>query len=329
MGDPHVKPSNIEESQRLIDWLSGLVVDLPLIFLGDQLDTFGVARVEVVDFWRKALHQLTKARAEKIFFIVGNHDQNHAGTHNFMSVFANFSDQVVVVEEPTTYENCRLIPFMRDNKDFVKAVNDSGSQTIFCHQEFDGAQFENGFYSPHGVKLDELTNTGLIISGHIHKTQHLGDKVFYPGTPRPLTKSDANEQKGVWVAAIEDRDFEFIPTPKEVAKSFRSITINSETDLKVVKKELKDPERLYVNIQGSSDFIKGVTKKLDLSEVKITVDYADELPETGTIKESEGVNKAFHKFAISYFDSSQDIGGTEIKAIMKVVSKYCPNLTTT
>ena len=326
VGDIHAKTSNLAETKRLLLWIAGLHPDLPIIFLGDQLDTFGVARVEVVALWRQAIEHLLLERSGEIYFIVGNHDMNHAGTHNFIDLF-QVSPRIHVIDRPTVLNDSLFMPFVRDNELFLQHVNKCTQKTVFCHQEFDGAQFENGFYAPHGVNIEDITTSAWIVSGHIHERQNLGDKVFYPGTPRGLTKSDANKGKGVHLINSDTRSVEFIPTPEVVAKPFRLINVDNTTDLASFKVSLKDPERLYVHITGTAEFIKKILRIKDIKKAKITTEYTDEAVSNGAIKESEGIDKAFNKYAISYFDKN-DLGAIEIKALWQLVSKYCPSLTT-
>jgi DNA repair exonuclease SbcCD nuclease subunit len=68
---------------------------------------------------------------------------------------------------------------------------------LICHNEFDGGTYDNGYYIKDGVKPEEL-NFDLVISGHIHKRSTIG-KVRHPGSPRWLSASDANQEKGLWL----------------------------------------------------------------------------------------------------------------------------------
>ena len=327
VGDIHAKPTNLEETDRLINWISTIEPSLPIVFLGDQLDTFGVARVEVINYWIKALGRLLESRTGHIYFLVGNHDMNHAGTHNFIDLFG-IDPRITIVDSPMVLGDMFMMPFVRDNAIFTQQINQSTAKVALCHQEFNGAMFENGFYAPHGVDLETITTKSWVISGHIHEKQHLGEKVFYPGTPRPLTKSDANKVKGIHIINLDTRQSKFVETPTEVSKPFRLITVNESTDLTELKVHLKDGERLYVNIEGSTEFIQKILRLKDIKKAKVTTDYTDSVTgQEATIKESEGVGKAFDKYAISYFDKNS-LGAVEIKAIMNQVTRYCPSLTT-
>lgn len=333
VGDMHVKSSNLDESSRLIDWLCGISPNLPIIFMGDQLNDFGIARVECLSFWKKAISKLRQVRSNDIILLVGNHDKNHEGKQDFMTaLFSGMRDQgVFVISEPEVlHGNHLFVPFIRKNNEFVEIVNSHlkyADMTVFCHQEFNGSKYENGFFAPHGVDPQSIIGTRKVISGHIHLTQWLGDRFFYVGTPRPLTKSDANQAKGIWLVDTEKDSSEFIETPHEVALPFRRIKVTEGSlDLATLKEESKNPERLYVDIEGSSEFVQRVLKSVKLKGVKTSTAFTDTI-EIGShsVKESEGIPKAFSSYAMKYFDKT-DLGSTEIKAVLGVIHKYCPSL---
>lgn len=180
VGDTHVKKDNIEESKRLIEWINHISVsngNIPIVFAGDQYNDFGVARVEVADFWVWAFSQFR----QEVIALVGNHDANPDMSMNFMSIHRSAA---LIIDKPTRLNSSEilLMPFIRDNSQFEAEVSLTKSKYVICHQEFDGALYENGFYAPHGIKIDTLSPAiELVISGHIHKEQKFG-KVWYPET---------------------------------------------------------------------------------------------------------------------------------------------------
>lgn len=333
IGDMHVKSTNLDESCRLIEWISTIRPDLDLVFMGDQLNDFGIARVECLDFWKKSLGLLRHNRSGKIIFLVGNHDKNHDGTHDFMSaLFCDMqSEDVYIISEPKVLGDAIFLPFMRNGDNFLKTLNSllvEKDLPVFCHQEFDGSFFENGFYAPHGVKPDQIIGTKSIVSGHIHVAQSVGERVFYVGVPRPLTKNDANNDKGVWLFDESLSHREFIKTPSEVAMSFRKMVITEDNfDIEKLKQEVENPDRLYVDIKGTSDFVKSVMKQVKMKGVKVATTFTDTVTfDHRVIKESDGISKAFGEYSMRYFDQT-GLGSKEIKAVLNIIHKYCPGLT--
>jgi DNA repair exonuclease SbcCD nuclease subunit len=317
VGDPHVKKSNIEESERLMSWADDLAYNsnIPMILAGDQYNDFGIARVETVRFWEKFF----ASAKSKIVAIVGNHDANADMSMNFMTIH---SDHVLVIDKPTMIGSIGLLPFYRQNDTFVHYMNElshSGASYLFCHQEFNGCQYENGFYAPGGVDPNLIPKSiDLVISGHIHKHQRF-DKVWYPGTARHLTKSDIGEEKGVFKIDIRN-GFEKILTPVDVSEPFTELNVTPE--FKGDLSSLISP-RTFVNIKGPASFVKLMLKKMpDGVKVRPLVD--SETVET-TIKESEGIPKAFLSFAMDYANKN-NLGNSDIKAILNKIYDKCPVL---
>ncbi len=220
VGDMHVKRDNLDESKRLIEWI-GSIGGKP-IFMGDQHDSMGVVRAEVIEFWDWAYRHLPKSIS-----LTGNHDLSSDGSASAMTAHKDITE--VVTNEPAWVSaDIAAIGYIRDNDTFVATTWDvykKGAKYILCHAEFNGAQFENGFYSPHGIDVSKCP-PAIFISGHIHKRQRIQagqHDIRYIGTPRQLTRSDIGERKGVIVWDTETEQFTDMPTPHQVSKPFQHI----------------------------------------------------------------------------------------------------------
>lgn len=318
VGDPHVKQNNIEESSRLIEWVDqeALKRDLPVVFAGDQYNDFGIARVEAVKFWSSAFHSMKS----KAIALVGNHDANPDMSLNFMDIH---SDYVMVIDKPVVINDIGLLPFYRKNDIFVEEMNKLallGVKWVLCHQEFNGCQYENGFYAPGGVDPELIPESIVgVIGGHIHKQQKFG-KIWYPGTARHLTKSDVGEVKGIFYVNLKTQQNEIIHTPIEVSEPFQVINVTPE-----YKGDLSNlnSSRMFINILGPSAFIKSTLKKIpEGAKVRSIPDPETETPK---IKESQGIPKAFFDFAVEYANQNK-IGNTELKVMLDKIYDNCPNL---
>lgn len=207
LGDPHVQISNLEESERLLRFTLEQALAQKadrLVILGDSFHTHANVRVEVLEFWDTWLAIL--GNKIETLVLVGNHDQigNYSSKSHALSVLDKNSN-VNIISAPVRFGVFGFIPYTHDQSEFVKEANRltaEGAKTLFVHQDLDGAQFENGFFCPNGVKQEDL-DADLIIGGHIHKRSRFG-KVILPGTARWLTSSDKNEPKGLWLAEFSD-----------------------------------------------------------------------------------------------------------------------------
>lgn len=319
IGDPHVKRTEIEEMTKFITWVKSLCLKYKAIpvFMGDQYNEMGLVRVEVSEFWNWAFRELAQS-----FALEGNHDVNADGTSSAMAVHQDVTKWInkgggVIDRDLGIYG----IGFTRDNDAFIKhahAAAAQGFKTILCHAEFEGSQYENGFYAPNGIKIDLLPGGVQFISGHIHKQQSFGP-IWYPGTGRQLTRSDIGEIKGVWVWTPEKNETIFCATPKEVCEPFTHITITPD----MTEVDIPDSPKTYVDIKGPKDFVQKVAKKMPESvRVKIFPDQDRKIIE---IKESDGIPHAFAKYAEQYFVTKQVPADMQAKILTSIYSK-CPSL---
>lgn len=271
VGDMHVQPSNLEESQKLIDFVGSIAektkVDR-IVFMGDQFHNHSVVRLEVLNFWTSSIPKLTKQC--NVVFLVGNHDicgdKEKEREMNANDVLASLPN-VIVVQKPTVLDSMCFVPFTSDKKLFIDEVNESGCDIVFCHQTFNGAKYDNGFYAPDGIEQNDL-KCSTVFSGHVHTKMKIG-KVTYVGSPRWMTASDANVEKSLALVEFEENKLLYI----------KEIPTNSVCSPIIVTKVFEGQElpefdlssRNYIELVGSTAWITKIKKKVDSSvNVKVT-----------------------------------------------------------
>jgi DNA repair exonuclease SbcCD nuclease subunit len=326
IGDMHVKKDNLEESERIIDWICLLTEEnnATPIFMGDQHDTMSVVRTEVISFWDSAYR---KIGINKSYSIEGNHDLCPSGLTSAMTAH-NEITKVITKNSPVFLDkDVAAIGYIRDKLIFTQKILDlynKGARHILCHSEFYGAQYENGFYAPHGIELDNLPKDLMFISGHIHKRQLIINSntkqtvVNYIGTPRMITRSDIGETKGVTIFNTETKQFKFIETPEKVSEPFKFFVIK-QGDL---IPEIKNSSKTYIDIIGTNDFIKSIYKKIP-DRVKTRSIIQEENKEI-EIKESEGIASAFSKYANSTLDLT--LTKEQKQEVLSSIYEKCPFL---
>jgi DNA repair exonuclease SbcCD nuclease subunit len=268
VGDPHIRPANIDEANRLMGFVKQIVLGGKidrLEILGDLFHTHAVIRLEVLEFWNTWL-QVFRDIVETVV-LVGNHDMS--GDHNSRShaliAFKRLQNEKLrIIDSPTAIGPFVYAPYIHGEsafKDAVRAATRPESKVLVCHQTFSGSQYDNGFYAKDGFNPDDLP-FDKIISGHIHKEQIFANgKVDYPGTPKWDSISDANERKGLWLyehtedGKVLSRDL--IPTDK-VCQPIVSYTWNEGDDMPTIP----EGSRALVEIIGSGDFITKAKTKL-------------------------------------------------------------------
>lgn len=219
VGDPHLKVSRIDDAKEFLtklqaELLSNLVEnkDDPekryskVIILGDLFDTFAVIRSEILSLWYTFVSEASNIIGpDNLIMIVGNHD--YAGAKGGTHALEPFKNLARVIDEVDILSiggiDCYFLPFKRENEDFERIAKEMApGRVLFCHQSFNGATFENGFYDPHGADPESVAHLAKVVSGHIHTRQSVGHNIYYPGTPFQQSFGEAGQEKGLVVVDV-------------------------------------------------------------------------------------------------------------------------------
>jgi DNA repair exonuclease SbcCD nuclease subunit len=303
VGDPHVKVSNLEESERLMQFVLDQArkhkVDR-IELLGDLFHTHAIIRVEVIQFWQKWLILLS---AEfEVVVLVGNHDQPGDGSsaYSALSVFKRLNIKgLIVIEEDTAMGNIGYMPYIHSNNEFVARANElaeQGCTVLVSHTTYQGSKYDNGMYAPDGVDPDAISGNFIhLISGHVHTEQEYG-RVWYPGTARWDTASDANKRKGVWICVHDNTgrltSREFVSTGEGVCVPIISVEWREGEACP----ELPEGAKTQVELIGSSAWV--AKEKVNLkgkASIKTKI--------TDTKKESRKAGSNLLDFVNNHFES--------------------------
>lgn len=297
VGDIHATPNNLDEVRSLFKLIAKTSFDHGtnhVILLGDQSDSHQLQHLSVLHCYEELFKEYGHL---SFLLLVGNHDRAVNGNKLHHSMFPYKTlPNVKVVDDFATFEGFDVISYCRTEEEFTSLTLKSKNGILICHQEFDGCQFENGFYSKNGFNIKKLPYQ-TVISGHIHKTQSW-DKIIYPGAPRWMTRSDANEEKNIWVW---DGEKELLPvSTKGYCKPIYELSIKEGDELPVLEEHAK----YVLDIQGNRKFIKKIFDKYSgKAEIKTTL-----IENKGTkVKESMGVNLALQDFLKNQYTSQYGI----------------------
>jgi DNA repair exonuclease SbcCD nuclease subunit len=263
LGDPHVKVSNIEESEKLLSFVLETAklnkVDR-IEILGDLTHTHAVVRLEVQEFWTKWLKTLSNSY--HTYVLVGNHDLsgNYNSKFSSLTTFSFLEHTMLHIIEDATQERIfGYLPYIHDHKTFIDSANalaDKGAKVLICHQTLQGSRYESGFYAADGVPTgDWSARFTHIISGHIHTEQNF-ENVIYPGTARWDGVVDANLRKGIWIYEHDDTTGQIIRSDyfstENVCSPLKSITYNEGDKAPDV---WPDNARVTLELSGSSEWV--------------------------------------------------------------------------
>jgi DNA repair exonuclease SbcCD nuclease subunit len=293
VGDPHVRFDDLEDCENLFNLVKETAVSFgaqKIVILGDLFHNHSIIHVSVLNFWRRWFLAFKSLRIE-VIALKGNHD---FGIHNPSEhSLEPFKDVATIVDTPQYIDGMLFLPYFghRESKAFYGAASQQ-SKIMFCHESFDGAKYDNGFYAPDGFN-QEMCNSEYIISGHIHTPSVLkgvSNTVYYIGAPRWQTLSDANVNRHIGVFNTETLEWDLVETKKVCKQILKTeITDISQLDDKYAKENSVETLVLYGTKEEVDKMVEKVQGRGFL--IKTSIKH-----EEIKIRESDGISKAYVAF---------------------------------
>jgi DNA repair exonuclease SbcCD nuclease subunit len=227
VGDPHGRAQDIDDLKYLLNFIVETSVDEKcdgVIILGDLFHNFSILHVDVVTAWSSFCSSIDCP----MILLSGNHDFcNQDGGHSAIESLSWAASCVFSRLAPVKDRGAYFMPFHRDVAEFERQCRSiPAGKVLFCHQSFNGAKFDNGFYDPHGADPDCVKHLSSVVSGHVHTRQQVSN-IWYPGSPRHMSFSDAGQEKDIFVVKVEDDTVSIL---KEIPTlGVRYYTVEAET----------------------------------------------------------------------------------------------------
>lgn len=286
IGDLHAQVSNLEDTKRLFGvWLE-LIRERNIshvVFLGDVYHTHAVLRQEVLYEVKCGIDRISSLVGKNnVFVLAGNHDGVSPHSVAINAVRLTLENVCRVVDDcdelvqndvglaflPYIYEPSS---FIAKSNELYKSLQYKGAKytVLFCHQPFHGATYENGFDCDEPAPHPSDILFDKVISGHIHMEQTIG-KIYYIGTPRQVSISEANQIKSVGIMNLS------------VSPNIELVSMNGYVsnyyDIELVEQDLND-------LNGAlSDRLNKIQFKddLDVLRVKLYSSSRDDLDKIKT-----------------------------------------------
>jgi DNA repair exonuclease SbcCD nuclease subunit len=221
IGDPHFKgeEKNRPGNKLQTDKMRSATLDLinerkpdRIVITGDTLDRFNridcIAQADAIEW----IYEIAKQKNEQeepveVDVLVGNHDrpsnEDYMTNYHPFTGIRNQKNIHIINEIRDVYckelENYFMfIPYVPNGRldDAIRKLMISADEpeapkqdieifldkyaTVFAHQEVKGAKYNN-IVSEHGDKWPETRP--LLVLGHIHNYQRIGENIIYVGTP--------------------------------------------------------------------------------------------------------------------------------------------------
>jgi hypothetical protein len=295
VSDLHATPDELGDVGALMGLIvSSIEQERPkrLVFLGDLHHTFAVTNVKVMGFYREWFKTLS--RMCDVVAIVGNHDMPGTGAQTPHALLA-YEDLIMIVDRPVVFDYTLYLPYYADPNLFHGAVEQAaGFEKIYCHQEFNGAMYDNGFFAPHGA--DPSLMDVPTISGHIHTPQKLG-QVWYPGAPRWRTTSDANIDRSIYRINTQGKATGQIDTGGTCKRIWSTKIIEGGED--VVAPPYNDRDQFRFHVEGTASYVQITSDDIrkNYKNPRISSVIKDKRIR---VRESDGIDVAFKKYATNF-----------------------------
>jgi DNA repair exonuclease SbcCD nuclease subunit len=296
IGDVHAVQNELDECHEMVVGINNTCIAhdcKTVVFMGDLFHNFSIINSFVLNFWNDVFNELLHL-GFRIIVIKGNHDSPGAGLdtqEHGLRVFKGMKQGLEIIDEPRIIDNVQFMPHYYSEAAFIENV-DKSVHTVYCHEEFNGAQYENGLYTTHGVDVSKLPNNIQFVSGHIHKQQSFNN-IWYIGSPRWRSINDANEIKGIWIVDHEENgkiiDRKLVHSQKLGCKPIFLF----EDSPSFTQTNFPKEGTIIIDIYGPRDYVEKRAQELSGRGYKIRPFPENEVIK---IKESEGFVVAFNKF---------------------------------
>jgi len=142
--------------------------------------------------------------------IVGNHTAYYKNTNqvNAIDLLLREYDNVNIYSEATNIKldklKVLLVPWINqeNQKDTLKAINNSKSTVCMGHLEFKGFRIHRGYVMEQGTDVELFDKFEKVYSGHYHTRSDNG-KAFYLGNPYEMFWNDLEDTRGFHIFDTE------------------------------------------------------------------------------------------------------------------------------
>lgn len=301
VGDVHATAEELDDCNKLIDYICGIGDEYKydyVVFLGDQTHNHAILNVHVLNFWKESFKRLQNHFKSGVICLIGNHDLPGNIGSNQINSMSTLDGWCTLVSDFLEIEDILFVGYQHNKQKFIDIVNKSNCTNVICHQTFQGATYENGFYAQDGIDLNNFENKEFI-SGHIHTPQQFGN-VCYVGAPRWRTSSDSNVTSRYLNAFDSNiKDIVTVHPTDMIVRRIISITLTPDDNSHQVYRILgyKPGDIVYSNLIGPASWIE--SKKDYFGSLNAIVKTFPTDSKPVRVRESEGIDKALSKYVDS------------------------------
>tara|TARA_Y100000385_G_scaffold257893_1_gene285465 strand:+ start:15 stop:1103 length:1089 start_codon:yes stop_codon:yes gene_type:complete len=187
-----------------------------LIIGGDVFDNRQSLNLLVMNRGMEIFEALSKVFTNGIYIILGNHDIHRRNSNDITSVdvLKNIKG-VHIFKEPEVLNignrhKVLMMPWRKNHheeNETIRQYKDSVDY-VFCHANITTLNFNRSVLIEDGSDYNLYKGLKHVYSGHIHWRQTKGN-VTFGGNPYQMTRSDAGNDKGVYLIDLESGNHDF------------------------------------------------------------------------------------------------------------------------
>ena len=208
-----------------------------LVHVGDVFDSRHSLNLLVMNEGISIFEEIS--RIMPIVIILGNHDIYKKNSNDVNSVkILKWIPNIKVLEEPEviTMSGKKLLfmPWRAGHAEELECIQNNPADFMFCHTEMQGLKFNKSTTIETGLDMKEIKNFRKVYAGHIHFAQQKGNFRML-GCPYPMTRSDINNEKGIWCLDLITEEEHYFPndvSPKFIRMIFEKVLEMDEKEAK-------------------------------------------------------------------------------------------------
>lgn len=296
-----------------------------VLHCGDVFDSRHSLNLLVMNEAIGIFEEMAKIMPVTIF--LGNHDIYRKDSNEVNSVkVLKWIPGITIHEEPVVLDVANnkilLMPWRKSVEAEVECVVSHDADYLFCHTDVKGLRFNKYTEVEEGLDLNLMKKFKKVYSGHIHYAQK--NKNFrMVGCPYQLTRSDLNNEKGIWLVNFEDDTETYFPnlhSPQFVKVMFEKLLeMEIDTVNKLFKNNFVD---ILVHPKWSLNFpFSSFSEELvDYKKLEF-IPRSTEVDENGEIVDAEVSLENFDIVTLSEKVIDSTSHSDEIKSKLKVAVK--------
>ncbi len=212
---------------------------------GDINDTKGVVAVRPFVMLRQLIERYNEI---EWIIIHGNHDAttgDNKQKHSAIQLLDGIPNVKLILEPETIEFSDKKLLLVPHSKNIIEVLQseletyelDTVPEILVSHFGIDEAQLSTGISIKTSIRAQDLRMFKLVILGHYHKPQEIEyneTKIYYTGSPVPVRRDEATEEKRFLVVDIDTLDVQSIPT--DGYRRYCELILDEETDVDEFKR---------------------------------------------------------------------------------------------